>query len=364
MGTTGSPGGDDAVDVLFVGAGPVGLFGAYYAGFRGLSMALVDPLPEAGGQVQAIYPEKNIYDIAGLPAVQGQQLIRNLTEQANQFNPRYFLSQQATALEPAGDRWRVVTSAGAEIVARSVVITSGVGSVTPRPLPAGESFLDRGLCYFVPRLDVFDDRDVVVVGGGDSAVDWALAAVPRARSVALVHRRRQFRAHEHSVALLEESSCELLLDANVNAIRGHEMVESVEISTRGNDTARELKAQVVVAALGFLMDLGPIAEWELDLEGRAIRVDTKMRTNLPRVFAAGDAATFPGKVKLIAVGFGEVALAVNNAAVELNPDAALAPGHSTDLAPVPAVSGAGSAGTDGSEGLEVPGWRSSSGNPA
>jgi thioredoxin reductase len=327
------------VDLLFIGAGPVGLFGAYYAGFRGLSMAVVDALPEVGGQVQAIYPEKKIYDIAGLPGVPGQELIGNLVRQAAPFSPLYLLSQQVQRLERRDGGWRATTSAGVVVDARAVVITSGVGAVTPRPIPAGEDFLGRGLCYFVPRLDVLDDKDVVVVGGGDSAVDWALAALPRARSTTLVHRRRQFRAHEHSVQLLHRSACTVLVDASVTELRGQDRVESVAIKVAGEAEVRETKAQVVVAALGFLMDLGPIKDWGLELEGRAIRVDSRMRTNLPEVFAAGDAATFDGKVKLIAVGFGEVATAVNNAAVALDPQAGLAPGHSSDLT-LPAPAGA------------------------
>ncbi|NBH07476.1 NAD(P)/FAD-dependent oxidoreductase [Amycolatopsis sp. SID8362] len=322
---------DETVDLLFVGAGPVGLFGAYYAGFRGLSMAVVDALPEVGGQVQAIYPEKKIYDIAGLPGVPGQELIGNLVRQAEPFAPKYLLSQQVVRLERRPGGWRATTSAGVVVDALGVIITSGVGTVTPRPIPAGEAFLGRGLCYFVPRLEVFDGKDVVVVGGGDSAVDWALAALPRARSTTLVHRRRLFRAHEHSLALLHESDCTVLVDATVTELRGNERLESVAIDVAGESGPRETEAQVVVAALGFLMNLGPINDWGLELAGRAIRVDSRMRTNLPGVFAAGDAATFDGKVKLIAVGFGEVATAVNNAAVVLDPRAELAPGHSSDL---------------------------------
>lgn len=327
------------VDLLFIGAGPVGLFGAYYAGFRGLSMALVDALPEVGGQVQAIYPEKKIYDVAGIPGVPGQELIGNLVHQAAPFSPQYLLSQQVLRLERSPGGWRATTSADVVIDARAVVITSGVGAVTPRPLPAGDDLLGRGLCYFVPRLDVLDGKDVVVVGGGDSAVDWALAALPRARSTTLVHRRRLFRAHAHSVQLLQQSACDVLVDANVTELRGQDRVESVVVEVAGETGLREIKAQVVIAALGFLMDLGPIKDWGLELEGRAIRVDSKMRTNLPEVFAAGDAATFDGKVKLIAVGFGEVATAVNNAAVALDPAAELAPGHSSDLT-LPAQIGA------------------------
>lgn len=324
---------DIDVDLLLIGAGPAGLYGAYYAGFRGLRTAVLDAQPQLGGQISAIYPEKNIYDVAGLPAVRGQQLVDGLVSQAAQFDPTYVLGEQAVELERSGQRWTVRTATGRRIRAGAIVITSGVGTVTPRPLPCpAENFLDRGLCYFVPRLDVLDGKDVVVVGGGDSAVDWALAALPRATSVTLVHRRQQFRAHEHSVRLLQDSACRLVLDAAVDAVHGNGHVEGVEVRVKGAES-QVLPAQVVVAALGFLMNLGPIKDWGLELDGRSIRVDTAMRTNLDGIYAAGDVTTYPGKVKLISVGFGEVATAVNNAAVALDPDASLAPGHSSDAAP-------------------------------
>ena len=325
---------DIDVDLLLIGAGPAGLYGAYYAGFRRLRVAVLDAQPQLGGQISAIYPEKKIYDVAGLPAVQGQALVDDLVRQAAQFDPVYILGEQATELERGHEGWTVRTAIGRCIRARAVVITSGVGTVTPRPLPCpAEDFLDNGLRYFVPRLDVLDGKDVVVVGGGDSAVDWALAALPRAKSVTLVHRRQQFRAHEHSVDRLRASDCRLVLDATVNALRGNGVVDSIEVQVKGQEP-EVLPAQVVVAALGFLMNLGPIKDWGLELDGRSIRVDTSMRTNLPGIYAAGDVTMYPGKVKLIAVGFGEVATAVNNAAVELDPDASLAPGHSSDVIPV------------------------------
>lgn len=321
------------VDVLIVGAGPVGLFGAYYAGFRGLSVAVVDALPSAGGQVSSMYPEKNIYDIAGFPSVRGQTLIDGLVEQAAPFSPQYLLGQQAQSLEPVDERWVVVTSTGTRIVASAVVITGGVGAVSPRPLACAESYLDRGLQYFVPQLDVLDGQDVVVVGGGDSALDWALASVERARSTTLVHRRQKFRAHAHSVKLLQDSECVTLLDAQVTAATGGERLESVEVTVKDEPSPRVLPCTVLVAALGFTMHLGPIAEWGLELRDRSILVDAAMRTNLPNVFAAGDITAYEGKVKLIAVGFGEVATAVNNAAAVLQPEVGLAPGHSSDAAP-------------------------------
>ncbi|MEV4731831.1 NAD(P)/FAD-dependent oxidoreductase [Saccharopolyspora sp. NPDC049426] len=321
------------VDLLLIGAGPVGLYGAYYAGFRGLSVAVMDALPQLGGQVSTLYPQKNIYDIAGFPSVKGQDLVDNLARQAEPFGPDYLLGHEAQSLDREGDALIVTSSEGAVVEARAVIITAGVGAASPRPLPCGEEYLGRGLHYFVPDLEIFTGRDVVIVGGGDSAVDWALAAVDRARSVSLVHRRQAFRAHEHSVAQLRASPCELILDAQVSSLSGVPHVEQVEVTSKGEPDPRTLAAQVVVAALGFKINLGPIASWGLELQDRAIVVDPAMRTNIPDVYAAGDIAVHEGKVKLIAVGFGEVATAVNNAAAVLQPGVGLAPGHSSDAQP-------------------------------
>lgn len=316
------------VDVLLIGAGPVGLFGAYYAGFRGLRMAVMDSLPQVGGQVSALYPQKDIHDIAGFPSVTGQELVDRLFRQAAPFDPVYLLGQEAERLERVGDRIVVTSAQGVTVEASAVVITAGAGSASPRPLPCGEQFLGRGLHYFVPDMDVFTGRDVVVVGGGDSAVDWALAATEKASNVRLVHRGQSFRAHGHSVSRLQASRCELTLGAQISALRGDDRLRSVEIST-----GEVVPADVVVAALGFKLQLGPIASWGLELRGRSVLVDAAMATSVPGVYAAGDIATHDRKVKLIAVGFGEVATAVNNAAAVLQPEVGLAPGHSSDSAP-------------------------------
>lgn len=321
------------VDLLLVGAGPVGLYGAYYAGFRGLSVAVIDSLPACGGQITTMYPEKLIFDVAGLPAVKGRELVESLLEQAAPFDPTYLLGQEAVSLEPVGERWQVTTSTGQRVVASAVVITGGVGAVSPRPLPCGEDFVGRGLHYFVPQLDILEGQDVLVVGGGDSAVDWALASVTRARSTTLVHRRETFRAHAYSVAQLRDSTCHQLLGAEVASLDGAGAVERATVTTRGAEGALVVPCTLVVAALGFTMQLGPLAHWGLALESRCILVDTAMRTNRQGIFAAGDIATYDGKVKLISVGFGEVAIAVNHAAAVLQPEVGLAPGHSSDSAP-------------------------------
>jgi len=318
-------------DLLIVGAGPVGLFGAYYAGVRGLRTAIVDSLPEVGGQVSAMYPEKQIFDIAGFPAVSGRDLVANLVEQAAPYRPAYLLGQEAQDLGRGPANLRVRTSTGTEIVCRAVVVTGGIGTFTPRRLPAGEDYLGRGLDYFVPSARPYEGKDVVVVGGGDSAVDWALMLHPVARTVTLVHRRRQFRAQHASLRHLEESPVSVIRDAQVTVTGGNGVLDHVEITVAGEDTPRRLDCQRLVAALGFTANLGPLRQWDLDLhDNRHLVVDSAMRTNVPGVFAAGDIVDYDGKVRLIAVGFGEVATAVNNAAVHIDPGAQLFPGHSTD----------------------------------
>jgi ferredoxin/flavodoxin---NADP+ reductase len=326
------------VDVLLLGAGPVGLYGAYYAGVRGLRTALIDSLPEPGGQITAMYPEKPIYDVAGFPSVRGRDLVKGLVDQAGQYDPTYLFGQEArTFVREADGLLAVGTSAGDTIRCGSIIITAGIGTFSPRPLPVGEDFLGRGLAYFVPALSDYAGQDVVIVGGGDSACDWALALQGIARSVTLVHRRRAFRAHAATVTAVLGSAATVLVDAEVTALHGTESVEAVEVTVRGEESPRVLPAQRVVAALGFLADLGPLREWGLELhDNRHVVVNSAMRSNLPGIYAAGDITQYDGKVRLISVGFGEVATAVNNAAVDLDPEAQLFPGHSTDAAPVPA----------------------------
>jgi thioredoxin reductase (NADPH) len=324
------------VDVLIVGAGPVGLFGAYYAGVRGLRTAVIDSLSQVGGQVTAMYPEKQIFDIAGFPAISGRALISNLLEQAAAYHPVYLLGQEAQRLErvsPGDGRSDVLvvhTSSGTEITTRAIVITGGIGTFTPRPLPAGEQFLGRGLEYFVPAPAEYAGKDVVVVGGGDSAVDWALMLHPIARSVTVVHRRAAFRAHPGSLEQLRASPVEIIVNAQVVTTTGDGELESVEVTAPGADP-RRLPCQKLVAALGFTANLGPLREWGLELhDNRHLVVDSAMRTTLAGIYAAGDITDYDGKVRLIAVGFGEVATAVNNAAVHIDPNTQLFPGHSTD----------------------------------
>jgi thioredoxin reductase len=329
-----------SVDLLVVGAGPAGLFAAYYAGFRGMSVAVLDSLPEPGGQVNAMYPEKQIFDIAGFPSVRGRELVDRLLEQAEPYEPVYLLGHRAEVLEriPGADggpeTFVVTTHAGRRVAAKAVVITGGIGTFTPRPLAAAAEFEDNGLAYFVRKLDDYAGADVVIVGGGDSAFDWAQALHPLAKSVALVHRRDTFRAHPSTVSAVRETEVEIITGAQVSKVLGGDAIEAVEVSV--GDEVRTLSCQRIIAALGFTANLGPLLRWGIEVENRRhVPVDSTMRTSVPGIFAAGDINDYPGKVRLIAVGFGEAATAVNNAAHHLDPDQPVFPGHSTDTPAAP-----------------------------
>ena len=315
-------------DVLIIGAGPTGLFAAYYAGFRGHRVAVVDSLPELGGQITAMYPEKAILDVAGFPSVKGRTLVDGLVEQAATAKPEYLLDRTALTLEHDDEGVTVGLDDGTEVRAGAVLITAGIGKFSPRPLPAGEGWVGRGMEFFVPSFEPYAGKDVVIVGGGDSAFDWAVHLQGIARSIALVHRRDAFRAHERTVQEVMESDVEIITKAQVTELRGDGVLEEIVIDVDGESVVRP--CQALVAALGFIADLGPMQQWGLEVEKRHIVVDSSMRTNFPRVFAAGDITEYPGKVRLIAVGFGEAATAVNNATVAIDPTAKVFPGHSSE----------------------------------
>lgn len=319
--------------MLIIGAGPSGLYAAYYAGFRGFSVVVLDVLAEPGGQISAMYPEKDIYDIAGFAKIKGRDLVNGLLEQANQFSPTYVLGERADSLTTSEDGpVTVVTDKGTTITAKTVVITGGIGSFTPRELPTGSEFAGRGLVYFVPRLEDHRDKDVVIVGGGDSAFDWALSLHGIAKSIAIVHRRDSFRAHAATVDQVKALGVNIITNSEVTAVTGTEQVTGVTIQAKETGAETHLPADTIVAALGFIANIGPISDWGLELEKRRIVVDTTMQTNLPRIYAAGDITTYKGKVALISVGFGEAGLAVNNATPYIDDSQGIFPGHSTGSA--------------------------------
>jgi thioredoxin reductase (NADPH) len=321
-----------AYDLTIIGAGPAGLYAAYYGGFRGLSVKLVDSLSELGGQVTALYPDKLIYDVAGFPQITGRDLVKNLIDQAMQYNPDVFLNERVLDVITGPDKIiRFVTQIDCH-ASRAIIITTGMGAFDPKPLPAtgADRFPGKGLAYFVRDIRHYEGKRVVVVGGGDSAVDWALNFLKRgAASVTLVHRRDGFRAHEDSVQQLKNSKAQLKLFFEVKELRGKDHLENVVIASNKGGPDEVLPADEILPCLGFDVSTGPLVNWGLTMHGKDIPVTSKMGTNLPGVYAAGDVAWYEGKAKLISTGFGEAATAVNNAAAYLKPGTSVFPGHSS-----------------------------------
>lgn len=318
-----------AFDLAIVGAGPVGLFATYYAGFRGLSVCLIDARPEVGGQISALYPGKTIRDVAGFPAVTGRDLIAGLLVQAEEYSPTQFLGEELRELQRTDQGFRLSLSTGKDVGARTVLLATGAGGIKPRRMPVGHQWYGRGLVYAVTDVQDHVGKDVVVVGGGDSALDWALELAPVATSVTVVHRRRSFRAHQ---ALLDKAAAEGIqvhTETEVTDIHGDQAITGVRLR-RADGGEWDQPAQTLVGALGLLSAPPPFARWGIEADGRKIVVDSTMETSMPGVFAAGDATVHDGKVPLLVSGFGEAATAVNHAAVRVNPQESVMPGHSTD----------------------------------
>lgn len=316
-------------DIVIIGAGPAGLFAAYYAGFRGMKTAMFDGLPQVGGQISTMYPEKKIHDVAGFASIKGSEFVAQLLEQSRRQDYDLFLSETVITLRTEGDCYRIGTDQGRVISAKSVIIAAGLGKCEPRSLPELEGVSSGNVMHFVPDLSVLTGQDVVVAGGGDSAVDWALAAVPLAKSVTVIHRRNRFRAHESSVKEMYESSATIIAPGEVKGYRMEGAQEILTIST-GKESVQDIPFGKFVMALGFASDLSGMADWGLQIDGYRIPVQPDMQTCLPRVYAIGDISEYAGKVRLMAVGFGEAAIAVNHAAAAISPGASVLPGHSTN----------------------------------
>lgn len=318
-------------DITIIGGGPVGLFSAFYAGIRDLSTKIIDSLPQLGGQLVELYPEKYIYDVAGFPKVYAKDLINNLKEQMAPYNPTVCLNERVVGLEKQPDGIFKLTSDTSVHYSRTVLIAAGIGAFTPRRLPAAnaEQFEGKGIHYFIDDLSKFKGLNCLVVGGGDSAVDFALMLETVAKKVTLIHRRDGFRAHEDSVRKLFASSVEVKVFTELKAVEGSGRVEKALLINSKEKTEEEIQVDAIIGALGFSASLGPILEWGLEIQDNAIVVNTKGETNIPGVYAAGDIVTYPGKIKLIATGFGEGPTAVNNAKLYLDPESKLHPGHSS-----------------------------------
>jgi thioredoxin reductase (NADPH) len=331
--------GSNVADVTIIGGGPTGLYAAFYAGLRGVSCRIVDALPELGGQLMALYPEKYIYDVGGLPKILAKDLARNMIEQGTQFDPEVVLEAEVRTLTHEDGQLRLSTARG-DFLSRSVIITGGKGALNPRVLecPGWEDVYGNGggAHTHVRQPEDFRDKRVLLVGGGDSAADWAVGLRGIAREITVIHRRHEFRAHKATVlemrAAAERGELRILTPYEVREMHGAGgCVTGATIFDNKTSEERRLEVDAIIALLGFKPDLGPIASWGLELERGSIKVSPLMETNLTGVYAAGDITHYPGKLELIATGYGEAAIAVNNAVHYLNPKARVNPGHSTNL---------------------------------
>jgi ferredoxin/flavodoxin---NADP+ reductase len=323
----------EMTDILIIGAGPTGMFAAFYGGMRQASVKLVECMPQLGGQLAALYPEKYIYDVAGFPKVTAQELVNNLAEQMKHFPTTICLEEKVLQVIKKEERLFQVVTDVAVHYCRAIIITAGVGAFQPRrlELPEAAKYEKKNLHYFVNDLQIFANKKVLISGGGDSAVDWALMLEPIAEKVTLIHRRDKFRAHEHSVENLMKSTIHVMTPKEITHLYGDEYIEKVTLEDCKNGEKFDMDVDAVIINFGFISSLGPIAEWGFEIDNGSIIVDSRMETSIPGIFAAGDVTTYPGKLKLIAVGFGEAPTAINNAKVYIDPGAKLSPGHSSNM---------------------------------
>lgn len=299
-----------------------------------MSVKLIDSLDVLGGQLVTLYPEKYIYDVPGFPRVPAKHLAEQLIQQGTQYGAIACLGQQVRTLvfDPSTRTFFLNTSRDAH-PARAILICAGVGSFLPKrlPLPEAQPYEGRGLHYFIKTIEPFRDRNVLIVGGGDSAVDWANMLCPICAQLSVIHRRDQFRAHEDSVNRMRQSKARIFTPYELKRIEGQDRVRRAIIYDNRSNTEKLLEVDHVLVNIGFETSLGPIKDWGLDIEGGQIVVDSMMRTSREGVFAAGDICTFDGKLRLIATGFGEACIAVNYAKVYLDPQANAFPGHSSNM---------------------------------
>ena len=317
-----------STDIIVIGAGPVGLFTIFEAGLMKLHCHLIDALPQAGGQLTEIYPKKPIYDIPGFPSVLAGDLVDNLMEQAKPFKPGFTLGERAETIEKTEEGFIVTGARGTKHFGKAVIIAGGLGSFEPRkPLIQNiADFEENGVEYMVRNPEIFHNKDLVISGGGDSALDWAnYFADNRAKSVTLIHRSDAFRAHHDSVHKAEElqknGKMRLITFGEVREIKGSNKIESITVFKKDADP-EEIKLDYWLPLFGLSPKLGPMENWGLEIEKGAIKVDNTLdyATNIPGIFAVGDVNTYPGKLKLILCGFHEATLAVQTAYNIVHPD--------------------------------------------
>ena len=322
-------------DITIIGAGPTGLFAQFYAGMRQVSAQIIDALPEAGGQLTALYPEKFIYDVPGYPRIQSIDLVKNLVEQAKNWKPAMCLGERVQTIIKDTDGFFSLTTSKGLHRSKTVVICGGVGAFQPKKLPNPElvQYEGKGLFYSVKEKSAFRGKNVLIVGGGDSAVDWALNLKDYAKKITLIHRRDEFRAHGASVTMLMSSAVEVKIFYELKTIGGNGRVEFATIFDNRTRQEMNIPVDAVVLTLGFSVDLGPIKTWGLEMIGtRYIKINSRMETSIPGIYAAGDVAAEPDiePMNLIVDGFAQATRAVNFAYQFLNPGQKAFPGHSSE----------------------------------
>ena len=325
-------------DITVLGAGPTGLFALFYAGMRGVSAQIIDALSEPGGQLLALYPEKYIFDVAGFPKILAKDLVAGQLEQAKQFGAPTHFNQRVVSLEEDGGTFTLVTETD-RFPTKAIVIAAGIGAFTPRklPQPCAEPWYGKGIHDRVLDPEQFRGKQVLIIGGGDSAFDWAHQLLDRASSLTLAHRSDRFRAHAATVeeirAACAEGRARMLTFHELQDITGNgEMLSGVVLKDIKAKTTIALDCDAILPMLGFVSDLGTIGEWGLNLEKDEIVVNSMMETGRPGIWAAGDITTYPGKLKLIATGYSEAAIAVNQAVHWIYPEKKVNPGHSSHMA--------------------------------
>ncbi|MFF2753652.1 NAD(P)/FAD-dependent oxidoreductase [Psychrobacillus sp. NPDC058041] len=330
---------EDVFDVTIIGGGPVGLFTAFYAGLRNMSCKIIESLPQLGGQLSALYPEKYIYDVAGFPKITAQQLVDRLKEQMTQFEQTICLNEAVEEIERQQDNSFKLTTNKESHFTKTIIITAGNGAFQPKKLDLANAarFEESNLHYFINDLQQFTGKKVQLFGGGDSAVDWALMLESVAEKVTLAHRRDKFRAHEHTVEMLMASTVDVLTPFVPTEFMGEEKITHVVLSEVKGAEMKVIAVDDVIVNYGFVSSLGPIKNWGFNLEKNSIVVNSKMETNIPGIYAAGDICTYEGKVKLIASGFGEAPTAISNAKVYIDPTSKVQPIHSTTVMDKPEI---------------------------
>lgn len=301
-------------DLIIIGGGPIGMFASYYAGMRELNVKLIEGLPVLGGQIELIYPEKEIMDIGAIPMIKGKDLVTNLRQQMSHFRPRVHTNESVVAIDKKDGVFTVETDQAIHY-SRSILITAGQGSFEPRKLRFAypDRYEETNLHYYVNPLETYRNKKVVICGGGDSAVDWALMLEDIAKEVTLVHRRNRFRAHEASVSRLKDSTIEVLTPyAPINVIGDANRVHQVVLQKSREKEKVHLDTDFFIVSFGFISDSQQLSNWGIENKNGSALVSQQMETNVRGVYAAGDAATFDGKVRLIATGFGEIPTAINS----------------------------------------------------